>query len=176
MDPLTSHDERRALLERMVAEQPHRLARKMRAAGHPRDDADDLAQETLVRALRSLDGLRGPADEALLCGWVDRIAVNLSLNARRSLAREPRTTPLPDGHVEDQLDPDEADLYACRRSLDPLLSILPAEQRTVFVARVLEERSTADVATELGIPADLVRWRLRTARHKLRDHIDSLGL
>lgn len=176
MDPVTSPEDRLALLERMVAEQPHRLARKMRAAGHPSDDADDLAQETLLRALRSLDGLRGPTDEALMCGWVDRIAVNLSLNASRSLARAPRTTPLPDAHIDEALDPDEADLFACRRSLDPLLSILPPEQRTVFVALVLEERSTAEVAAELGIPTDLVRWRLRTARRKLRDHIDSLGL
>jgi DNA-directed RNA polymerase specialized sigma24 family protein len=78
MAHVTPTDERRALLERMVAEQPGRLARKMRAAGHEGLDAEDLAQETLVRAIRSLEGLRGPADEALLRGWVDRIAVNLS--------------------------------------------------------------------------------------------------
>lgn len=176
MDPVTDAEARRALLERMVAEQPHRLARKMRAAGHSADEAEDLAQETLLRAVRSLDGLRGSTDEALLCGWVDRIAVNLSLNARRSLARTPRTTPLPDAYLEETNDQHEADHLACPLSLDPLLSILPPEQRTVFVARVLEERSTAEVATELGISADLVRWRLRTARRKLREHIDSLGL
>lgn len=175
MDPLTSPDTRQALLERMVAEQPDRLVRKMRAAGHC-EDAEDLAQETLLRAIRSLNDLRGPTDEALMCGWVDRIAVNLSLNTRRSLARAPRTTPIPEGHLEQAVDQDEADLYACRRSLDPLLSILPPEQRAVFVARVLEERSTADVAVELGVPADLVRWRLRTARQKLRAHIDNLGI
>lgn len=175
MDPLTSPDTRRALLERMIAEQPDRLVRKMRAAGHS-EDAEDLAQETLLRAIRSLNDLRGPTDEALMCGWVDRIAVNLSLNTRRSLARAPRTTPIPEAHLEEAVDRDEADLYACRRSLDPLLSILPPEQRTVFVARVLEERSTADVAVELGVPADLVRWRLRTARQKLRAHIDNLGI
>lgn len=167
-------DERRALLERMVAEQPGRLSRKMRAAGHEGLDAEDLAQETLVRAIRSLEGLRGPADEALLCGWVDRIAVNLSRNALRTLARQPHVESLPEDPVRGPVDPDDADLVACRRSLDSLLADLPDEQRVVFVARVLEERTTAQIAADLGISDDLVRWRLRTARQRLRERIDAM--
>lgn len=66
---------------------------------------------------------------------------------------------------------DDADLVMCRTSLELLLDGLPDEQRAVFVARVLEERTTAQVADELGISEDLVRWRLRTARSRLRDQI-----
>ena len=175
MAPVNPADERRALLARMVSEQPGRLARKMRAAGHPGADADDLAQETLTRALRSLADVRGPADEALLCGWVDRIATNLSSNTRRSLARHPHENPLPE--AEDPPGPgltvqDDADLIACRSTLEVLLAGLPDEQRVVFVARVLEERTSAQVAADLGIPEDSVRWRLRTARRRLREQID----
>lgn len=174
---MTSAEQRRALLERMVSEQPQRLARKMRAAGHAGADAEDLAQETLVRALRSLAGLRGPNDEALVCGWVDRIATNQSLNARRTLARAPQSTPLPEPDAGGgPINQDEADLIACRRSLQNLLGDLPDDQRAVFVACVLEERTTADVAADLGISQDLVRWRLRTARSRLRDRIDPASI
>jgi RNA polymerase sigma factor (sigma-70 family) len=67
--------------------------------------------------------------------------------------------------------PGDADVIACRRSLEPLLATLPEAQRVVFVARVLEERSTAQVAEDLGVSPDLVRWRLRTARERLRAHV-----
>jgi RNA polymerase sigma-70 factor (ECF subfamily) len=169
----TTGAQRRALLERMVAEQPHRLVRKMRAAGHSGADAEDLAQETLLRALRGIDGVRGPAEEALVCGWVDRIAGNVSLNHRRDAARRP-TAPLPPEDHSPRLGvevPGDADVIACRRSLEPLLATLPEAQRVVFVARVLEERSTAQVAEDLGVSPDLVRWRLRTARERLRAHV-----
>lgn len=66
---------------------------------------------------------------------------------------------------------DDADLVMCRTSLELLLDGLPDEQRAVFVARVLEERTTAQVAEDLGISEDLVRWRLRTARGRLRDQM-----
>lgn len=175
MAAMTAPDERRVLLERMLTEQPGRLARKMRAAGHEGDEAEDLAQETLVRALKAVEGLRGPAEEALVCGWVDRIATNLSRNVRRDRARRPSAGSLPEGDTPpDLVQEDDADLIACRRSLEALLSGLPDEQRAVFVARVLEERSTTEVAAELGVSADLVRWRLRTARRRLRDRVESL--
>lgn len=167
----------RALLEQMVTEQPDRLRRKMRAAGNDATDSDDLAQETLTRALRSLGGLRGPVDEALLCGWVDRIATNLVLNHRRSLARRPGLAPL---DAADAVEPPEgsgdlSDVLACRASLDSLLAALPEEQRAVFVARVLEERTTAQVAEDLDVSEDLVRWRLRRARERLREQVDALA-
>lgn len=174
MDAITIAERRRELLEQMITGQPERLARKMRAAGHTTAEAEDLAQETLVRALRGLEDVRGPAEEALMCGWVDRIAANLLLNVRRSLARGPRAVSLPD-HEETLASElsahDDADLVMCRTSLEVLLDGLPDEQRAVFVARVLEERTTAQVAEDLGISHDLVRWRLRTARNRLRDQM-----
>ena len=99
-DAVTTAERRRELLEQMITQQPGRLARKMRAAGHTTAEAEDLAQETMVRALRALKDVRGPAEEALMCGWVDRIAANLLLNVRRSLARHPHSDSLPDHEVQ----------------------------------------------------------------------------
>jgi RNA polymerase sigma-70 factor (ECF subfamily) len=163
----------RQILERMVTEQPARLQRKMWAAGYRDGDADDLAQETLLKAVRSLGGVRGPADEALLCGWVDQIATNLVRNQRRNAARRPTTDSLDrsDTDVPDD-DLDLANDIACRATLQSLLDVLPPEQQVVFRARVLMERSTRQVADDLGIPADLVRWRLRRARERLRARVE----
>lgn len=171
------HPEGRALLEQMVTAQPDRLPRKMRAAGYGTHEADDLGQETLTRALRSLANLRGPVDEALMCGWVDSIASNLIRNQRRALARRPTTQPLAPSETAEPsttIDDPTEDLI-CRASLESLLAPLPEEQRTVFVARVLDQQTTAEVAARLGVPEDTVRWRLRRARERLRTQIDQLA-
>lgn len=167
-------EESRRILERMITEQPSRLPRKMRAAGYDRTEADDLAQETLLRAVRSLGGIRGPADEALVCGWVDRIATNLVRNQRRDLARRPSTRSLDPTETDppdDRADP--AGDTTCQAALQSLLGVLPPGQREVFIARVLHEHSTKQVAETLGISEDLVRWRLRRARERLRTKVDT---
>lgn len=167
----------RSLLEQMVTAQPDRLPRKMRAAGYDLTEAEDLGQETLTRAVRSLADLRGPVDEALVCGWVDSIATNLIRNQRRTMARRPRVQTLAPGDAEQPStaleDPTE-DLV-CRATLQALLASLPEEQRHVFAARVLDQQPTAQVAQQLGIPADTVRWRLRRARERLRTQLDLMS-
>lgn len=167
----------RSLLEQMVTAQPDRLPRKMRAAGYDATEAEDLGQETLTRAVRSLADLRGPVDEAVVCGWVDSIATNLIRNQRRAMARRPRNQPLAPGDAEQPSttleDPTE-DLV-CRATLQNLLASLPEEQRRVFTARVLDQQPTAQVAQQLGIPADTVRWRLRRARDRLRTQLDLMS-
>ncbi len=177
----------REVLERMVTEQPERLVRKMRRAADASADAEDLAQEVLVRAVRSLAGLRGPADEALVCGWVDTIADNLVRNHHRARSRRPRVdavdatdvaelgdAPARPGHGDHADHADHADRIAADDALAALVARLPAGQREVFVARVVDERSTAEVARDLGIGEDLVRWRLLRARERLRLELDRL--
>lgn len=60
-----------------------------------------------------------------------------------------------------------------RQALAQLISELPPDFASVFVARVIDELPTASVATTLGISEDLVRWRLRRARLLLRERIDA---
>lgn len=118
-------DGRAALLEQMVTTQPDRLPGKMRAAGYGTHEADDLGQETLTRALRSLANLRGPVDEALMCGWVDSIATNLIRNQRRTMARRPTTQPLAAGETAEPSTADATEDLICRASLESLLRRCP---------------------------------------------------
>lgn len=168
----------RDVLERMLTEQPRRLVNRMMPAVRDRDLAEDLSQETLTRALQSLATLRGPAEEALVCGWLEAIAVNVVRSHARTASRGPRT-------VEWEQVPEPIDAQACsmpdqavtdaetRRALAGLIAALPAGLADVFVLRVIDEQPTAEVAKALGISEDLVRWRLRRARMVLRERIDA---
>jgi RNA polymerase sigma-70 factor (ECF subfamily) len=55
-----------------------------------------------------------------------------------------------------------------RRLLEAAIDALPQAQRTVFMLRAVEEFSTEDTATCLGIPADTVKTRLHRAKQQLR--------
>jgi RNA polymerase sigma-70 factor (ECF subfamily) len=181
----TEPDAHRRLFEQMIARQPDRLPRKMRAADVDPAGAEDLAQDTLMRALQSLAGLRGPADEALLCGWVDTIAGNLIRNHWRTQSRRVRTQPFPCragdddapvGEPVDDRDPGrDVTAAASRAALDRLVAELPESLRAVFVARVVEERPGAEVALDLGVTEAAVRRRLHRARTMLRAALDDVG-
>ena len=131
------------------------------------DVADDVAQETFLRAYRAIDRFElgrpfGP--------WVSRIAANLAINERRSpRAREDE---LPEGHGEtpaatasplQQLLEDEAGTV-----LEKALDALPEDQRAVFVLRVHEGMSYQEIGETLGLAPGTVMSRLSRAREKLR--------
>jgi RNA polymerase sigma-70 factor (ECF subfamily) len=130
--------------------------------------ADEVAQETFLRAFGSLDRFDvgrpfGP--------WICRIAANAAINHLRSpaVAREqplPETAPDPpstaEGPLERLLDGE------ARAVLDQALGELPAEQRAVFTLRVFEELSYREIAESLGIEMGTVMSRLARARERLR--------
>jgi RNA polymerase sigma-70 factor (ECF subfamily) len=129
--------------------------------------ADDVVQETFLRAYRNLASF----DTARPFGpWVCRIAANLAVNHVRSpIAREEE---LPEGHAEmpaASAGPLEVALDAeAQQVLGQALQALPAEQRTVFVLRTSEELSYQEIAETLGISQGTVMSRLFRAREKLR--------
>ncbi len=132
------------------------------------DVADDVAQDTFIRAWRAL----GSFDLARPFGpWICRIAANLAVNHVRS--PRSREESLPEGHDEqptaaaDALD-DVLDAEA-RAVLGRALLALPAEQRAVFVLRVHEELSYKEIAETLDLSIGTVMSRLSRAREKLRE-------
>ena len=130
------------------------------------DVADDVAQETFLRAWRSLDRFElgrpfGP--------WICRIAANLAVNHVRS--PRAREQGLPEGHAETRarapgplaqlLDGEASEV------LDAAMAQLPREQRAVLVMRAVEEMSYAEIAEALGISPGTVMSRLYRARERL---------
>jgi len=137
---------------------------------HRHDVADDVTQDTFVRAHQAL----GTFDLARPFGpWVCRIAANLAVNHVRS--PEAREEGLPEGHAEKAsgaqgplgrvLEREAAD------QLQKALSALPAEQRAVFVLRAVEGLSYKEIAEALGISSGTVMSRLFRAREKLLESL-----
>lgn len=130
------------------------------------DVADDVAQETFLRAHRKLDRF----DTSRPFGpWICRIAANLAISHVRSpVAREEE---LGEGAAEEPSaaeSPLDAVLESeARALLAKALDALPAEQRAVFVLRAVEEMSYREIAGTLEIPLGSVMSRLSRARNKL---------
>lgn len=131
------------------------------------DVADDVAQEAFIRAHRALASF----DRARPFGpWIARIAANLAVNHVRS--PQAREEGLPEGHAElPASDPGPLGGVLdgeARAVLDAALAVLPPEQRSVFVLRVMEDLSYREIADALGLSLGTVMSRLARAREKLR--------
>jgi RNA polymerase sigma-70 factor (ECF subfamily) len=132
-------------------------------------DADDMVQETFIRAYRAI---RRFDERFQFYTWIRKIAVNLCFNF---LKRKRRFTfvPLPvsDGECEsaDIADPKaDAEGSTLKRDLDRALARLPPDQRTIFMLRVNEELSYNEIGEMLNIPIGTVMSRLNRAREKLK--------
>ena len=138
------------------------LRRYARALARDADIADDLVQDTLVRALRS---------ERLFLGgdvrsWLYTILTNLNKNRRRSLARRPQFMPLHDNN------PDASGTEAEGRDIARALSTLVEEQRSVLLLVMLEGLSYREVADIQGVPIGTVMSRLARARAHVKASLD----
>jgi RNA polymerase sigma-70 factor (ECF subfamily) len=136
-----------------------------------RGEADDVAQETFVRAWRAIDRFDGRAE---LFTWLYRICVNVALNHRRSRRRE--TVELGDPRIpEPQADGEGSDPHAsaaqaqAHRALYAAIETLSESLRTTLVLACVEQIPYADIAKSLGCSEGTVAWRVHEARRKLRD-------
>lgn len=149
-----------------------------RLVGHA-EDAEDLTQETFLRAYAALSHF----DPQYKFGaWITRIAMNLSLNFRRKRARETVI-----GSSSDDADaffeqlPDDGDdippeTQAGDRELGAQLwqavDALPEEYRTVIVLRHVIELSYDEIAATLELPMGTVKSRLARARRMLMSKVE----
>lgn len=138
-----------------------------------RTEAEDLVQETCLRALRAMDRLRPDSN---LKSWLFTILRNIWLNQ----LRQSRTVPEAfDGDVaEDQANKpagtprDPYTIYVSkieREQVRDAIEQLPLEFREIILLREYEELSYEEIATLLGCPVGTVMSRLARARSKLRD-------
>jgi len=139
------------------------LRRYARALTRDPDLADDLVQDTLVRALRSEHLFHGGD----LRSWLFTILTNLNRNRLRSLARRPALMP-----IEDNDAPDFAGPESGQRDIERALAGLAEEQRAVLLLVVLEGLSYRDVAEVQGVPIGTVMSRLARARAQIKSYLD----
>ena len=148
----------------LVEQEIPRLRRYARALTHATDRADDLVQDTLVRALAKIHLWQPGTD---MRAWLFTIMHHQFVNTVRRQARE---TTVDIEHVSSTLTA-TTDPTARRQliELDRALASLPSEQREVVLLVGLEGMSYESVAEILGVPIGTVRSRLSRGRERLRE-------
>jgi RNA polymerase sigma-70 factor (ECF subfamily) len=162
-----------ALAARHQAAVVHYAARLLARRGGSRADAEDVAQESIVRALDRLDRLdESRAFVAWLFAIVRRRCLNHLRAARRRQAREAaRAAPRESAPREDPRAVAEA-----REESERLWAIaareLPERQFSALWLRTVEELPVADIARVLGRPAATVKVMLFRGRRRLAEVLD----
>ncbi len=139
------------------------LRRYARALTRDAETADDLVQDTLVRALRSEHLFHGGAVRS----WLYTILTNLNRNRLRSMARRPIVTQLQDDDAADAAGPE-----AGGRDIERALALLVEDQRTALLLVVLEGLTYREVAEVQGVPIGTVMSRLARARIQIKAYLD----
>jgi len=153
------------------------------ARGVVPDDAEaqDVVQETYLRAFTNLRSYRG---DATLATWLARIATNVAVTSQRKKGRlvqlqesgnsadeDPVEHAMP-LHTQDDEAPDAAaERKEMRALLQASIEDLPAIYRSVFILRAVEDLSVEEAAFCLSVSEDVVKTRFLRARAMLRDRL-----
>jgi RNA polymerase sigma-70 factor (ECF subfamily) len=124
-------------------------------------NAEDLAQETFIKAFQQLGSYRG---DAKFSSWLYRIAMNLCLNWK---ARENRHQRLHSDYAQHQESGTESGGGRTQQIESALLKLHP-KQRAAVVLTIYDGMSHAEAARVLGCSETTVSWRLFAARSKLK--------
>ncbi len=146
------------------------LAYATRLTGE-RTTAEDIVQETLLRAWRRAEQLA--ADDRPVRPWLFAVARNLAADRRR--ASKLPTTELDGEAVEGLAGVDELDRALEAWQLADALAALSPEHREVIVETYYRGRSVAEAAAALGIPPGTVKSRAYYALRSLRLLLEERG-
>ena len=146
------------------------------------DEAEDLVQETLLRAWRARESFQG---QQLFRAWLYRIATNACLDALRrskrqltalgSFAEVPWLQPYPDRLLDELAPPEEQPdaVVAARETIAlaflAVVQLLPPRQRAVLILRDVLEWSAADTAACLEMSVPAANSALQRARATLQE-------
>ena len=163
----------------LVKQYDRRVFRMAKQITQNDEDAEDVLQETFLKAYSHLDDFQG---NSRFYTWLVRIAVNEALMKLRK-RRSDRTVPLDDpiDTGEDELvrevavwDENPEEKYSrdeLGQILDEAIQSLKPAYRTVFVLRDIEELSIEETAEALNLSISAVKSRLLRARLQLREKL-----
>jgi RNA polymerase sigma-70 factor (ECF subfamily) len=135
-------------------------------------EAEDLVQETYVRAIPAMGSLR---DGSNMKGWLFTILRNVWFNQLRKWRNAPQMTEIQvkDGDADSFAEPskDSHDLYVSKMEAERVraaIQELPVDFREIILLREYEDLSYREIASVLDCPVGTVMSRLGRARAKLR--------
>ena len=127
--------------------------------------AEDIVQETFLRARRSLDALN---DEKAAKGWL--ITILRRENARRFERKQLELVDIDDVFIHDDTQQAEGDIK--ERELHRLLGTLSIEYREPLILQLLFGFSGEEIATQLDLNKNTVMTRLFRARNQLKEALE----
>ena len=128
-------------------------------------DAEDLAQESFLRAYEQIGTFRGTAKFST---WLYRIAVNTCLNWRQSEARRFQLYSHAAEEISARHDNEENSSGDQANEVQAALLKLPAKQRAAIVLTIYDGMNHAEAAQVLGCSETTVSWRVFAAKRKLK--------
>ena len=169
-----------AALREIMQANNRRLYRLARGILRSDSDAEDVVQETYVRAFTHLDDFLGTS---ALSTWLSRIAINEALGRLRSRRPQVELGSVPEATLEAQIikfplssaatDPERSMAQReIQRVVEHAVDELSDAFRMVFIARVMEGMSMEETAELLGIKSETVKTRLHRARTLLRENVE----
>jgi RNA polymerase sigma-70 factor, ECF subfamily len=143
-------------------------------------EAEDIVQETYVRAFTHLTDFRG---ESSLSTWLSRIAMNEALGRLRRQRPGVEISSLPQGALEAQIiqfplvsatdDPEKSMAQReIQHVVEGAIDELPEPFRLVFITRVVEGMNVEETAEILDLKPETVKTRLHRARAMLRENVE----
>lgn len=170
------------LLTRIMQAHNQRLFRIARGILRDDHDAEDVVQDTFIKAFTNAGALR---DESKISAWLSKIAVNLARDRLRQMARRSKVfEPSQDADVvsinrmfqEDndrRYSPERLTAMGdVRRMIETEIDQLPDGFREVFVLRVIEQLSIEETSQLLDLPQGTVKTRLFRAKTLLRNGLE----
>ena len=156
---------------RIVLEYGEMIYRTVRGMVGIHEDADDIVQETFLKAYKNIDSFRGEAD---IGTWLTRIALNLAYTKTR------RKKLFSDNPVDDYMDKISSDTdlpevsveeNERRMIVEKGLKTLPEKQRAVFVLRMYEEMKFKEIAALMDTTESTSRANFHQALTKLKKFV-----
>lgn len=143
-------------------------------------EAEDVVQETYVRAFTHLDSFRG---DSSLATWLSRIAMNEALGRLRRQRPSVDWTTLEPGTLNAQIiqfpvsaTSDDPEKSMAQREIqhvvEQAIDELPEAFRIVFITRVIEGMNVEETAEILDLKPETVKTRLHRARTMLRTSVE----
>lgn len=135
------------------------------------DDANDLVQNTFIKAWTSIDNFRG---DSKISTWLYRIAINETLNFLGKNKNNIVSINSPEGAIAEQL---ESDIHFNGERADALLQEaihrLPEKQRLAFNMKYYEEMKYEEMSEILGTSVGALKASYHIAVKKIEDYINS---
>ncbi len=132
-------------------------------------DADEVVQETFLRAFRSLGDWRG---DSRFATWIYSVAMRAALNWKSRFVRRPSPPPRDEAETPEP----EAERREAVDALLAAIELLPVQQRLTLTLKHLRRMSLEQIAEIQGVVVGTVKSNLHHAVAKLRDLLEERAL